>query len=124
MPATEMVLAITVCAALALAFIHLLRFFMTITLHRTIRKAIEKDPASAEGLLARIAAQPNEQGDDRTAIISIAVGIAMIVASVVIGNPGWIHYGIAAAVFPLIVGTALWLQQVRKQRAGGRAPGE
>ena len=124
MPATEMILLITIFVAILLGFIHLLRLVGSFLLHRTIRSAIDKDPALAEGLLARMAVKDEDSGDERTAVISVAVGIAMIVASIVIGDPDWMHYGVAAAVFPLIVGTALWLRQVMKQRAARRAAGQ
>ena len=64
---------------------------------------------------------PSSVGDDdRFSTILIAVGVAMIAASIVVGDPRWLHYGVAAALFPLLVGTALWLRlfiQRRAQRA-------
>jgi hypothetical protein len=46
--------------------------------------------------------------------------VVMIAASIIVNDPAWIHYGVAAALFPLLVGTALWLRlfiQRRTQRA-------
>lgn len=118
MPLTEMVVMVAVFAAVVLSFIHVLRFLTGLVLHRTIRKAIDRDPDAAESIIARLGdpAEPRG-GDDRTATLLIAFGIAMVVASLVIGDPDWIHYGIAGAVFPLIIGTALWLRHYALNRS-------
>jgi hypothetical protein len=110
MPLTEMVVMVAIAAAMVLAFIHILRLVGTLVLHRTIRKMAERDPAAAQSLVAQLAAPAQGSGDDRLSTILIAVGIAMIVGSIVVGDPRWMHYAVAAALFPLIVGTALWLR--------------
>ena len=115
---------IAVVAAVVWGFIHLLRLIGTLIMHRTLRKVVESDPQRAEALLAKLAAPRAKDGDDRLATILIAVGIAMIAASVVINDPAWIHYGVAAALFPLIVGTALWARGFVLARTGRRAAGE
>ena len=120
MPTTEMVVMIAVTSAMLLAFIHVLRLITTFLVHRTISKAIDHDPQKADEIISRLGDPASGGDDDRFSTILIAVGIAMIAASVVIGDPGWIHYGVAAALFPLLVGTALWLRlfiQRRTQRA-------
>jgi uncharacterized Tic20 family protein len=117
MPTTEMIAMIAVVAALALGFIHLLRFFAVWLMHRTISKAVERDPASAEALLDRLGEPSEASNDERLSTILIAFGIAMIAASVVIGDPSWMHYAIAGALFPLIVGTALWIRYYLHERA-------
>ena len=122
MPATEMIVMIAVVAALALSFIHLLRFATTAIFHKTVRRVIDRDPAKAEEMLAQLGA-PQESGDDRLSVILIALGIAMVAASVVINAPNWVHYGIAGALFPLIIGTALWLRLYfleRSRRGAGQ----
>ncbi len=123
MPATEMIVMIAIVSALALSFIHLVRLAGTLILHRTVRRAVEKDPASAEMLIAQLGRPAERAGDDRLSTILIALGISMIAASLVIGDPGWMHYGIAGALFPLIIGTALWLRLfilARARRAAGQ----
>jgi hypothetical protein len=105
-----MIVMIAVVSALALSFIQVLRLIGTAILHQTVRKAVDRDPASAESLLHQLGRPREQTGDDRLSIILIAIGIAMIAASVVNGDPSWMHYGIAAALFPLLVGTALWLR--------------
>ena len=125
MPATEMIVSVALFAAVVLALIHVLRLIGTAILHRTVRRAIDKDPATAEPLIERLAAPPEPQsGDDRLAVVLIAFGIALISASLVIGDTGWMRYGIAAALFPLIIGAALWLRLFVIERARRRGAGE
>ena len=118
MPFTEMVVMVALFSAITLGGVHLLRLVATGILHRTIRKAIDKDAKAAEPLLAQLSAAP-EPGtdDDRTATLLIAFGIAMVAASLVIGDPTWVHYGIAGAIFPLVIGTALWLRHYMINRS-------
>jgi hypothetical protein len=120
MPMTEMVVMIAVTAAMLLAFIHVLRLLTSFLVHATIRKAIDRDPKKADEMIARLGDPSGGGDDDRFATILIAVGIEMIAASIIVNDPAWIHYGVAAALFPLLVGTALWLRlfiQRRTQRA-------
>src|SRR5215213_4125664 len=99
MPFTEMVVMIAMFAALCLGAIHLMRLVGTGILHRTVRKAIDKDAQAAEPLLARLSAAPEPTtDDDRTAILLIAFGVAMVAASLIIGDPSWMNYGIAGAI--------------------------
>lgn len=124
MPLTEMVVMVAITAAIVLGFIHLLRLATVGIMHKTLRRVVERDPASASAMLAQLGAPAQPSGDDRLSTILIAVGIAMIAASVVIGDPRWMHYGAAAALFPLIVGTALWLRLFFVERAKRRASGQ
>ena len=119
MPFTEMVVSIAVAAAFVLGAIHLFRLFGTMIMHRTIRKAIDRDPAAAEPLLERLSAPApiTERGDDRTATLLIAFGLAILVASLVINESNWMRYGVAGAVFPLIIGVALWLRHYMLNRS-------
>ena len=119
MPWSEMLVMIAVAAAFVLGAIHLFRLVAVAIMHRTIRKAIDRDPDSAEPLLSRLTApvEAKERGDDRTAILLIATGVAMVVASLVIGDPNWIRYPIAGAIFPLFIGIALWLRHYALNRS-------
>jgi hypothetical protein len=119
MPFTEMVVMIAIAAAFVLGAIHLFRLFGTVILHRTIRKAIDRDPAAAEPLLERLSAPApvTERGDDRTATLLIAFGVALLVATLVINESSWMRYGVAGAVFPLIIGVALWLRHYALNRS-------
>jgi hypothetical protein len=120
MPATEMIVMIAAFSAMILALIHVLRLVGTFIVHRTLRKAIEVDPASAGPLLETLESPREQRGDDRLSVLLIAFGIAMVAASLVIGDPTWMHYGVAAALFPLIVGSALALRFyiINRNRAG------
>jgi hypothetical protein len=125
MPVTEMIMTVAAFSALALSFIHLLRLVGTAILHRTIRRANEISPETADPLLARLAADaPSKSSDERLSVLLIAFGIAMVAASLVIGDPGWMHYAIAGALFPLIIGTALWLRVFFIERARRRDAGQ
>jgi len=118
MPATEMIVTIATVSALAVAFVHLLRLIGTAIAHRTIRQAIERDPSSAERLLERLAKDEPTDGDDRLAVVLVALGLAMIGASLLAGEVGdWTRYGIGGALFPLIIGAALWLRHFAIRRA-------
>jgi len=121
----QTVLLVAVFAAVVLGFINILRLIASVMLHRTIRRALDSDPTSAAPLIERLAASASGTGDDgRLSVILVSIGIAMVVASVVIGNPGWVHYGVASALFPLIVGTALWLRQFVIERSRERDGGQ
>ena len=124
MPFTEMVVTVAAFSALALAFVSILRLIGIGIAHRTIRKAVDKDPDAAQTLLAQIASPNRGEDDERLSVILVAVGVAIVVASLVIGDPAWMHYAIAGALFPLIVGTALWLRQFMLGRARRRGQGQ
>jgi Flp pilus assembly protein TadB len=115
-----MVVMVAVTAAMLLAFIHVVRLASALLLHKTIRKAINRDPAKADELIARLGDPSSGGDDDRFSTILISIGVAMIAATLVIGEPEWLRYGVAAALFPLLVGIALWLRlfiQRRTKRA-------
>ena len=117
MPLTEMIVMVAVFSAIVLSFIHVLRFLTALVQHRTIRKAIDRDPDAAEPIIARLGAAGEPQGDDRTATLLVAFGAATIIASLIVGDPEWLRFGIAGAVFPLIIGAALWLRHYALNRS-------
>jgi hypothetical protein len=121
----QTVLLVAVFSAVVLGFINVVRLIGSVMLHRTLRRALDRDPASAGPLIERLAGSGEAKSDDgRLSTILVAIGIAMIAASVIIGDPRWIHEGVAAALFPLIVGTALWLRLFMQRRKGERDSGE
>ena len=124
MPITEMVVMVTIISAFVLGFVALLRLWGTAITHKTIRRAVEDKAANADVLLAQLTAPREDRADDRVAIILVAIGAAMAGAVLVIGNPGLIRLGIAAALFPLIVGGALWLRFRALERARRRDDGQ
>lgn len=124
MPATEMIVMVAVVSALVLGFIYVVRLLSTLIMHRTVRRAVDKDPAAAESLLAQLGKPPERTGDDRLSTILVAVGVAMIGAALIaVDDPGMIRVAVGAALFPLILGSALWLRLyilARARRAGGQ----
>jgi hypothetical protein len=117
MPATEMIVSIAVVAALALVGIQLLRLAATAIRHMTMRRVIDRDPKAAEAVIAELRTPETPSGDDRLGIILVAFGVAMIGASILAARGHWADYGIAGALFPLIVGAALWLRHYAIKRA-------
>lgn len=125
MPWTEMVVTTAIAAALVLAFIALLRLGSTVVAHRTMRKALETNPQLAEGLLQKLTQRRERPGEDRIAIVLIAIGVAIALAPVIASDdPGDIRVAFAAALFPLLVGGALWLRYYAAERAKRRERSE
>jgi membrane associated rhomboid family serine protease len=125
MPLTEMVVMIAMLAAGVLLAIALLRLFSTLIKHRTIRQAVQSNPQLAESLVERFSAAPDESRDDRVAVVLLAIGVAMAVAPLIaVDDPGMIRLAIGAALFPLLVGTALWLRSRAAERAKRRERAE
>jgi membrane associated rhomboid family serine protease len=126
MPLTEMVVTVSIVAGATLLILALIRLLSTTITHRTIRKAVEVNPDLAHGLLERISARrETSNGDERLAIILVAIGVAMAAAPIIaIDDQGIVRLAIAASLFPLLVGGALWLRFRAAQRAKRRAGGE
>jgi hypothetical protein len=125
MPMTEMVVMVAVVSALVLGFIALLRLMATVITHKTIRKAVETNPQLAEGLLQKLTDRKERSGDDRLAMILVAIGVAMAAAPIIaIDDPGIVRLALAASLFPLLVGATLWLRFRAVERAQRRDRGE
>jgi membrane associated rhomboid family serine protease len=124
MPLTEMIFSIAILAAAVLAFVQLLRLFATAMRFKTLRKLADRDPASAGSLIAQLNEAPVRSGDDRLAIVLIAIGIAMAAGGLIaVDDRGVIRLAIAASLFPLLVGAALGLRLYlieRRRRASGQ----
>lgn len=117
MPGTELAAVITAFLCLLVGFIFLVRFFRAWLLHRTLRKAIERDSATAPALIERIGALEegkNQLGnDDRNGMVLIALGLALVgFAMIGLGNmPEEMRVVASAALFPLFVGIALLVRR-------------
>ena len=116
MPSTEMAVMITMTLCLLIGFIFILRFFRAWQLHRTLRKAIERDSASAPALIERIEAMETGRSalgnDDRNGMVLIALAVAMAgFAMIAIDDPGVVRLFIGGALFPLLVGAVLLLRR-------------
>jgi len=122
MPWTEMVVTVWIAAVMVLGFIALLRFGSTLITHRTLRKAVEANPQLSDDLLRKLTARRESAGgDERLAMVLIAIGVAMALGAIIASDdPGDIRVAIAAALFPLLVGGALWLRSRAAERAKRR----
>jgi hypothetical protein len=109
-------------AALTTGFIiivtQLVRLLQSMMLHRTIREALSRDSGLTAELLDRIdRPKKSSGGDDRTGLLLIALGAAMIAFAFLQGSPDTIHNLTPASVFPLFVGAVLcgrhWLLRRR-----------
>ena len=118
---TAMVMSIALVAAVALVLIASFRLVSTLIAHRTMRKAVESNPELAPELLNKLTERRESSGDDRLAIVLLAIGVAMAVAPVIaIDDRGILRFAIGAALFPLLVGGALWLRSFAAERARRR----
>ena len=111
MPKEELAAVIALTSATLIGFIFLLRFMRAFLLHRTLRRAIDKQLPEAGMLVERMGEIDGRRGagnDDRSGLILIALGLALIgFTTIAIG--GWatqrILYG--GSLFPLLVGAVL-----------------
>ena len=104
--------AILAIVALTAGFIlvvsQLVRLLQSMMLHRTIREALSRDSNLTPELLDRIdRPKKSSGGDDRTGLLLIALGAAMIAFAFLQGSPDTIHNLTPASVFPIFVGAVL-----------------
>lgn len=126
MPVTEMIIGMAAGLFMLVAFIAALRLIATVVRQGTLRRAIDKDPGSVERVIEQLR-EPESQGlsDDRTGVILVAIGLALVAASLTAGDTGgWSDYGVGAAMFPLFVGAAMWARHALVERARRRGRGE
>ncbi|HEX9965454.1 MAG TPA: hypothetical protein VGB04_10785 [Allosphingosinicella sp.] len=123
MPATEMIIFLSIGLFFLLAFIFLIRLIQAWLLHRTLREAISKDSAHAGMLVDRVGRSDfsgprAETGtDDRTGLVLIALGLALAGFSLIAGDMEWMRYGLGAALFPSLVGAALLARHHLQRRS-------
>jgi hypothetical protein len=128
MPVMERISDLTAGFMMLVAFIYFLRLMQAWLLHRTLRRAIDRDSALAPTLVDRIGgdigAQPVGSGsDDRTGLILIAAGLALGGFSLIVGDSVWVHYGLGGALFPLLIGGALLVRHYVLRRTADLAAG-
>ena len=109
MPTTEMIVSIAVVAALALAFIHVLRLIGVAMLHRTVRRAFVGRVTAfvrvEERLRARRAAALRRLAAELVALGAVAGGVLWLARSPEIA--GFIAESQTVAVAGLLSGFAL-----------------
>jgi len=102
-----------VTTGLVLFSIQLFRLWRTAIQQKTIREALSRDSAAIPELLAAIEPEPRPTGanDDRTAMVLIALGLALVGFALIQGDVDDIKNMGGAALFPILVGIALLLRQ-------------
>ena len=124
MPLTELVAGISAGLFFLTGFVFLLRLVQTWLLHRTLRKAIERDSPLASNMVDQIASGdlsgPGTGSDDRTGLILVALGVAIAGYSLVAGEAEWIRHGLGASLFPILVGAAVLGRHYWSRRAAER----
>jgi hypothetical protein len=79
--------------------------------HRTIREAISRDNDSVQALLAGVEEQqPSGSNDDRTALVLLALALALFLFGLIQGDPEDLRNLGGAALFPGLVGLALLIR--------------
>ena len=123
MPVTEMIVGLSAGLFMLVGFVFLLRLIQAWMLHRTLRDAIQRDSAVAGTLVDRIGGgdlnvpKRTASNDDRTGMVLIAIGIAILGFSLIAGGHDW-REGVGASLFPMLVGAALLLRHHLQSRSG------
>jgi hypothetical protein len=120
----DIAIAFALATATVLIVNQLGRVLRAMMLHRTIRKGIEHNSVLTPELFAKIEEQKASGGlgDDRIAVVLIALGLAILGFGLVAGDDGDLPNTIAIALFPLFVGAALlarWFYHRRQAGAEG-----
>lgn len=92
-------------------------------LHRTIREAINRDSDAVGELLAGVDEQHKPAGgnDDRTAMVLIALGLALLLFAVLQNSQDMLRQMGGASAFPIFVGIALLIRRHLVGKRGGSA---
>lgn len=95
-----------------LGLTQLARLWRAAMQHKTIREAISRDSPAVADLLAGVELEqkPSGANDDRTAIVLIALGLALFLFSVIQGDMDDLRNMGGAALFPILVGVALLIR--------------
>ena len=91
-------------------------------LHKTIREAISRDNPAVTELVAGVEEEQKPAGanDDRTALVLIALGLALLLFSALQGSEDALRQMGGASVFPIFVGIALLIRQYLVRKRGGQ----
>ena len=91
-------------------------------LHKTIREAISRDNPAVTELVAGVEEEQTPAGanDDRTALVLIALGLALLLFSALQGSEDALRQMGGASVFPIFVGIALLIRQYLVRKRGGQ----
>lgn len=96
----------------------LARMIRTGMVHRTVRKAIDRDSPAVAQLLEGVSEEPAPTSDDRTGLVLIALAAAIFLFGVIQGGSNVRDFG-GIALFPFFVGAALLSRFIYLKRTGG-----
>jgi len=115
--------AAAMATAAVLIVIQLGRLWRTGMLHKTIREAISRDSPNVAELLAGAAEEQRPAGgnDDRTALVLIALGLALLLFSALQNSEDALRQMGGASVFPIFVGIALLIRHYLARKRNGQA---
>ncbi|KGB55427.1 hypothetical protein FG91_01347 [Sphingopyxis sp. LC81] len=113
---------ITVVALFIVGFFLLARLLHAWMLHRSIRRALEAKSDAVSPLIDKLnkpyehlGGQSDKEtasgGDDRNALVLLAIGLAMAGFGLIQGNEQLIRTSAGAALFPIFVGIALLVRR-------------
>jgi hypothetical protein len=114
-----------VAVMFAIGLFLLARIIHAFMIHRSVRKAIEAKSGDTSALIDKLnkpyelaGEEPKRprMGDDRLALVLIAIGFAIIGFGLLQGNEQGIRATAGAALFPLLVGAALMLSRRMQKR--------
>lgn len=120
---------VTMVALFVVGFFLLARLLHAWMLHRSIRRALEAKSDAVGPLIDKLnkpyehlsGQTPDAPGDDRNALVLLAIGLAMAGFGLIQGHEQLIRISAGAALFPAFVGIALL---VRRRLARAAAAGE
>ena len=111
---------ITMVALLVIGFFLLARLINAWMLHRSIRRALEAKSDSVGPLIEKLnkpyehvggSREVEAPGDDRNALVLLAIGLAMAGFGLIQGHEQLIRISAGAALFPAFVGIALLVRR-------------
>ncbi len=110
---------ITMVALFVVGFFLLARLLHAWMLHRSIRRALEAKSDAVSPLIDKLnkpyehigGQSPDRPGDDRNALVLLAIGLAMAGFGLIQGNEQLIRISAGAALFPAFVGIALLVRR-------------
>ncbi|MBA4751790.1 MAG: hypothetical protein H2055_06140 [Sphingopyxis sp.] len=110
---------VTIVALFIVGFFLLARLLHAWMLHRSIRRALEAKSEAVSPLIDKLnkpyehigGQSPDAPGDDRNALVLLAIGLAMAGFGLIQGHEQLIRISAGAALFPAFVGVALLVRR-------------
>ena len=101
-------IAIAIVTGSVLVINQLVRMRRVSMLHKTIREALNSGSPLAPALIDKLDEKPSYKHDERTGTILVALAIGLILFSLVQGGSPAARSFIAVAMFPAVLGAALF----------------